>query len=218
MPHTTHSPAPLPTLRRLPGYYRFLQTLSAAGETTVSCTSIAKALHLDPTGVRKDLAFTGIIGKPRVGYSLDELQHAIESFLGWQHASEAVLVGAGDFGRALLGYEPFLERGLEIVVAFDIDPALVGGEVRGKTVLPLDQLGEIIREREIPIGIITTPAAAAQSVAETMIDAGVRAIWNFAPVALDMPDGVILEHVELAASLAVLSCKLANADRRETTT
>lgn len=215
MPHTTQSSAPLPTLRRLPGYYRFLQTLERAGETTVSCTSIAKALHLDPTGVRKDLAFTGIIGKPRVGYLLGELQQAIESFLGWQTASEAVLVGAGDFGRALLGYEPFLERGLEIVVAFDVNPALIGKTVRGKEVLPQESLGEIIREREIRIGIITTPAAAAQSIANTMVDAGIRAIWNFAPATLEVPDGVILEHVELAASLAILSSKLADADRRD---
>ena len=209
MPHTTQSPAPLPTLRRLPGYYRFLQTLEAAGETTVSCTAIAKALHLDPTGVRKDLAFTGIIGKPRVGYLLEELQRAIETFLGWTTTSEAVLVGAGDFGRALLGYKPFTERGLEIVVAFDVDPELVGNTVRGKPVLAMDALGDTIRKRDIRIGIITTPAAAAQAIADTMVEAGIRAIWNFAPATLDVPEGVILEHVELAASLAVLSSKLA---------
>ena len=209
MPHRNQMPAPQPTLRRLPGYFRFLQTLAEAGETTVSCTSIAKALHLDPTGVRKDLAFTGIIGKQRVGYSLLELRDAISSFLGWDDIREAVLVGTGDFGRALLGYELFRERGVEIVAAFDVAPDLVGQKVRGKEVLALDALGDTIRTRQIPIGIITTPAAAAQGVADTMVEAGAKAIWNFAPAVLEVPEHIILEHVELVASLAVLSSKLA---------
>ena len=150
-----------------------------------------------------------IIGKPRVGYSLLELRDAISSFLGWDDIREAVLVGTGDFGRALLGYELFRERGVEIVAAFDVAPDLVGQKVRGKEVLALDALGDTIRTRQIPIGIITTPAAAAQGVADTMVEAGAKAIWNFAPAVLEVPEHIILEHVELVASLAVLSSKLA---------
>lgn len=211
MAHNSHSPAPLPTLRRLPLYYRLLESLKGEGVMSVSCTRIADELAVDPTGVRKDLAFTGIIGKPRVGYDLIELMNAIAEFLGWSKTKEAFLIGAGDLGRALMGYGGFRERGLNIVAAFDTDPTIIGHKIHGKEVLNVEKLGDLITRMKIHIGIIVTPAKAAQSVADVMVNSGIEAIWNFAPARLEAPETVIVENVELSASLSVLSSKLTEA-------
>ena len=186
-----------------------LHEMLAAGAPYVSCSTLGRALNLDPTQVRKDIEATGIIGKPKVGYPLAALIQRIEDFLGWNNAKEAFLVGAGSLGSALLGYERFRQFGLNIVAAFDADPAKVGQRIHGKEVLPLDKLPELARQMHIHLGVIATPAAAAQGTAELMISGGIRAIWNFAPVHLRVPDFVILQSEDLYYSLASLSFKLA---------
>jgi redox-sensing transcriptional repressor len=206
---------PVPTLRRLPSYLRFLKKVQAQGRDVVSCTHIADALGLDPTQVRKDLAVTGIVGKPRVGYHLPALVEAVETLLGWNNTTDALLVGAGSLGTALMGYEGFREYGLNIVAAFDVDPEKVGAEVHGRPVLHVDQLANLASRLHAHIGIITTPAAEAQRAADLMVAGGVRGIWNFAPADLEVPDEVILESVQLPASLAVLSTRLAAALRED---
>ncbi len=198
-----------PSLRRLPGYHHFLTELQVRGARHVSCSTIGRELKLDPTQVRKDLEITGITGRPRVGYGLADLIHAIESFLGWNHAKRACLAGAGSLGHALLGYERFRQCGLDILAAFDTDPRRIGQPVAGCEVYALDALPELVRRMDIHIGIVTVPAPAAQRVADLMIEAGIRAIWNFAPVALSVPEPVIVQNEDLYNSLACLSFKIA---------
>ena len=167
------------------------------------------------TQVRKDLAVTGIVGKPKVGYSVPQLIEAIQEFLGWNNTTDAFLVGAGSLGRALLGYTGFRDYGLNIVAAFDVDPAKIGLDIHGREVLPLDKLHDLALRMHVLIGVLTVPAAAAQDVATFMVLSGIRAIWNYTPVKLEVPESVVVEDVKLVSSLAVLSSRLAEMLRAE---
>ena len=199
---------PEASLRRLPIYYRFLQQMSINGMVQVSCADLARGLGLDPTQVRKDIEMTGIVGKPRVGYALVDLVHWLENFLGWNRPKGAVLVGAGSLGSALLGYEKFRSHGMEIVAAFDIDPEKIGQRIHGREVQPLMFLPDFVRRTQTLLGVVATPAAAAQSVADLMVAGGIRAIWNFAPAHVKVPPFIILQNEDLYHSLASLSFKL----------
>ena len=199
---------PEASLRRLPVYHHLLEEFMIAGVPFVSCSVIGRALNLEPTQVRKDIEATGIIGKPKVGYPLPALVHSIEEFLGWNNTKEAILAGAGSLGSALLGYEKFRQFGINIVAAFDSDPNKIGQTIHGKEVLAMDALTDFAHRRHLHLGVITTPAASAQSVADLMVAGGIRAIWNFAPVHLRVPDLVILQNEDLYHSLASLSFKL----------
>ena len=200
---------PEPTLKRLPLYHRFLKELQPTGRESVSCTDIGADLGLDPTQVRKDLEAAGITGRPRIGYTILNLIDGIEEFLGWKKANEAFLVGAGSMGSALLGYHKFEDCGLRIIAAFDADPLKSGKTIHGKHVLPLEKLTELAQRMHVLLGIITVPAAGAQAVAEMMVAGGIRAIWNFAPLRLRMPEHIIVHNEDLYCSLASLSQKLA---------
>jgi redox-sensing transcriptional repressor len=204
---------PEPTLRRLPTYHGILKQFERQGRPVVSCTRIAEALGLDPTQVRKDLAVTGIVGKPKVGYVVADLVTAIEEFFGWHNVTDAFLAGVGSLGTALLGYDGFKQYGLNIVAAFDTDPEKIGTKVRGKQVLALTKLPDLARRMHVHLGIIAVPPDAAQEVADQMVSGGISGIWNFAPVALQVPDDIIVENERLASGLAVLSRKLAAALR-----
>ena len=199
---------PRPSLRRLPEYLQLLREFRYDGREQVSCTQLALALRQDPTQVRKDLSFTGIVGKPRVGYRVSELISAIETFLGWDSCTDAFLIGVGNLGRAVLGYRGFKDCGLNIVAAFDVDPLKVGTQLHGRPVLPPTKLVETARRLGVRIGVITVPAPAAQMVADLLVQGGVKAIWNFAPVRLHVPDEIIVENELLAAGLAVISRRL----------
>jgi redox-sensing transcriptional repressor len=199
---------PEPTLKRLPLYHRWVKQLEQQGRQSISCTDIGAELKLDPTQVRKDLESAGIGGRPRVGYSVRNVVNGIEQFLGWNLTNEAFLVGAGSLGSALLGYRKFEECGLKIVAAFDRDPSKVGAAIHAKHVLPLTKLTALAQRMHILIGIITVPPAAAQDVADLMVAGGIRAIWNFAPIRLRVPEGVIVHNEDLYVSLAALSQKL----------
>jgi redox-sensing transcriptional repressor len=206
-----HAPAgiPQPSLNRLPQYHHYLNELKLKGITTVSCSVIGLDLNLVPVQVRKDLQYTGIVGKPKTGYSVQELIASIETFLGWNNVHEAFLAGAGNLGTALLGHERFSKFGLRIVAAFDTDPEKVGQWVHGKMVLPLDKLADLTKRMSIHLGIITAPAEPAQSIADEMVAGGIQAIWNFAPVRLKVPPQIIVHNEDLYSSLASLSWKLA---------
>jgi redox-sensing transcriptional repressor len=200
---------PQPSLRRLPQYHHYLKDMEAKGISRVSCSVIGQDLGLVPVQVRKDLQYTGIIGKPKTGYSVSELILNIETFLGWNNINEAFLVGAGNLGTALLGHERFSKFGLQIVAAFDSDPAKIGQWIHERMVLPLDKLADLAQRMSIHLGIITTPADVAQSVADEMVKGGIQAIWNFAPVKLRVPEEIIVHNEDLYNSLASLSWKLA---------
>jgi redox-sensing transcriptional repressor len=199
---------PIPSVRRLPLYLRLLRELRADGHQVVSCTQISENLGQGTVQVRKDLAITGIVGRPKVGYQIPELIDAIETFLGWKNTRDAFLVGAGSMGSALLGYEGFRNSGLNIVAAFDTDPAKIGTRIHGKEVLDWNVFHDLAQRMHILIGILTVPADIAQEVTNAMILAGIRAIWNYTPATLEVPPAIVVEDVRLSSSLAALSSRL----------
>jgi len=199
---------PEPTLRRLPRYYNYLKALLNRGREVVSCTHIGKDLELDPPQIRKDLAYTGIRGLPKVGYQVEELIKSIEDFFGWNNIDEAFLVGVGNMGRALIDYKGFSRYGFKIIAAFDNDSEIVGKTFGGVEVLPLNKLTSLCQRMNVHIGVITTPDHAAQEVADMMIAGGIIGIWNFAPAEIRTPEGVIVQNENLAAGLSVLCKKL----------
>jgi redox-sensing transcriptional repressor len=210
LPDKQGMPPPIPqaSLKRLPQYHHYLMDLEAKGIRQVSCTMIGADLNCVPVQVRKDLQYTGIIGKPKTGYSVPELIQAIETFLGWNNVTEAFLVGAGNLGTALLGHERFSKFGMRIVAAFDTDPNKVGKWIHERAILPLEELDDLAKRMSIHLGIITTPAETAQAVADEMVRAGILAIWNFAPVRLKVPENIFVHNEDLYSSLASLSWKL----------
>lgn len=199
---------PEPVLRRLPRYLQVLSRLKEAGVKEVSSTRIADELSLDSTQVRKDIEFTGITGRPKTGFPLPELIHAIESFLNWDNVSDAFLAGAGSLGTALLGYPGFKNYGINIVAAFEADTSKVDGVIRDIPVFHIDRLTGLAQRMHVHIGVITVPAAAAQKVADAMVEGGIKAIWNFAPIQLRVPPGIIVENTLLQSGLSVLTRKL----------
>jgi len=199
---------PEPTLRRLPLYYRLLKQLRDGGRTGISCTMIGTELKLDPTQIRKDIEMTGTVGRPKVGYDLNELLCAIERFLGWDTTTEAFLVGAGSLGEALMGYPGFAECGLNIVAAFDVDPNKCHRVIHGKHVRHISKLPNLMRRMRVRFGIITVPASEAQHAADLLVEGGVLAIWNFAPAKIQVPERIIVTNEDLYCSLAVLSQKM----------
>lgn len=200
--------APHPTVKRIPAYLAVLKELEEAGQVTVSTTDVARRLSLNPIQVRKDLALTGIAGRPKIGYVTAELIAGIYDFLGWQNTKDAVLVGAGALGTALLGYKGFSGYGLRITAAFDAGKRLIGKNIHGRVVQPMDELESFIKETNVRIGIITVPPEAAQEVAYQFVRAGIRGIWNFSPEKLAVPDQVVVQNEDLSAGLALLSVKL----------
>ncbi len=190
-------------------YLREIKEMIARGEMNVSSAIVAEKLGLDPVLTRKDLAMAGVVGKPRCGYPAKQLEAAIIYALGWNNVTDAVLVGAGSLGQALLGYTGFQEHNLSIAIAFDNDSAKVGQVCHGATIHPMQDLISLARRLQIKLGILTVPHVAAQECADKLIAAGIVGIWNFTPVQLTVPEGVIVQNVDLAQSLAVLSHTIA---------
>lgn len=197
------------TLRRLPSYLRYLYRLDKESVPTVSSTTIANGLGLNPVQVRKDIALvSSVAGKPKTGYATKELIADLESYLGYNNTRDAVLVGVGGLGRAILGYDGFRNYGLNIAYAFDTDENVIGTEINGKTVYSADKLQSIVERFKIRLGIICVPSASAQTVADNMVKAGIKAIWCFAPVHLNLSPEIAVKSEDLAASLALLSMQL----------
>lgn len=193
----------LNTLNRLPLYLNYLKSLDPSGN--VSSTEIAKALGLNDVQVRKDLSAVSSGGRPKIGYSVTSLMSDLKDFLGYNSVHHAVLIGAGNLGRALMSYRGFSEYGLKIVAGFDTVQALIGCRVDGKPIFSLSELSSFCRENNVRIGVITTPADNAQSACDMLISAGIKAIWNFAPAHITVPDGVLVQNENMASSLALLS-------------
>jgi redox-sensing transcriptional repressor len=197
---------PKATLGRLPQYLQYLRNLSEERNAMISAAAIARGLQLGEVQVRKDLASVSGAGKPKVGYERIALIKALEECLGYDKVTNAVLVGAGKLGRALLDYEGFEEFGVKIVAGFDCNASnLQSGK---KAILPLEQLVPYCVENDIKLGVITVGQDAAQEVCDRLIENGITAIWNFAPCTLDVPAGVFLKQENLALSLAFLNNKL----------
>ena len=192
---------PKATLGRLPQYLEYLRSLPEI-RRTISATVIAKALSLGDVQVRKDLAVVSGAGKPKIGYETDKLITDIESHLGCERLTNAVLVGAGKLGRALLDYDGFEDFGVKIVAGFDCNETVL---TKGtKDILPIRDIEVYCREHDVKLGIITVGGGSAQDVCDKLVESGIKAIWNFAPVTLKVPNGVLLKQENLALSLAYL--------------
>lgn len=198
------TPIPLPTLKRLPLYYQYVAKLMRGGVQDVSCSQIARDLGLVAVQVRKDLQVTGAVGRPKTGYPVRQLQRALASTLGYDNKTEMFLVGAGSLGRALMGYRRFQDYNIGIAAAFDRNEALVGTEVDEKPILPLSKFASLCSRMHVRFGVICVPAEEAQGIADLMVSSGIEAIWNFAPVNLQVPDTVIVHNENLTASLSIL--------------
>jgi redox-sensing transcriptional repressor len=194
-------------LKRLPGYVAYLRSLPGDSSPYISATALANALGMGEVQVRKDLAMVSDGGRPKIGYLRESLIDDIEQFLGYDNTTDAVLIGAGKLGQALLGYDGFESYGLNILAAFDADPQTNATE-DGKPIYHISQLENFCRANKVLMGIITVPKAHAQAVCDRLIACGIKAIWNFAPVHLEVPDNILVQSENMATSLAVLSMHL----------
>lgn len=199
---------PEPTLRRLPWYLAYLKSLKKQGESHVSSTNIAKVINVTSTQIAKDLSHLNISGKTRVGYDVNKLVDVLENFLGFNTKRTSVLFGVGSLGAALLSDFGLEQFGLKIHAGFDINPSLINTEIHGIPVYDLTSFCEINRTLQAEIGILTVPPEYAQQVAEKMIAGGIKAIWNFTPFRIRVPDNVVLQNTSVYAHLAVMYNRL----------
>ena len=192
------------TVSRMPAYLRYLKGEVGKGVEYVSSAAIAKDMGLSAVCVRKDLALVSSRpGKPRFGFEVRLLIEDIEKFLGYHRWTNAVIVGAGGLGRAILSYEGFDNYGIHVIAAFDNSPAKVGA-VGGKPIYPMERLGDVVKRSDVKVCILTVPRSAAQEACDQVISAGINAILSFAPVHLRVPEGVKIKYEDLAVSLAEL--------------
>ena len=194
-------------LKRLPSYVAYLRTLSDSASPYISATALANALGMGEVQVRKDLAMVSDGGRPKIGYLRESLIEDIEQFLGYDNTTDAVLIGAGKLGQALLGYNGFDAYGLNILAAFDAKPTADATE-DGKPIYPMEQLESFCRANKVLMGIITVPTVYAQEVCDQLIACGIKAVWNFAPTHLEVPGNILVQNENMATSLAVLSMHL----------
>ena len=193
-------------LQRMPYYLQYLKQLQSSGVAVIAAPAIAEAMGLHEVQVRKDFAAVSTTrGKPKAGFVVAELVENMETLLGYHNVNDAVLVGAGSLGRALLSYQEFDTCGMHIVAAFDRDEGIIGSQINGKKVLAIDALPELCRRLGVHIGIITVPANQAQAVCDLLVSGGILAIWNFAPTHLLAPREILIRNENMASSLAVLS-------------
>lgn len=194
-------------LKRLPGYLSYLKGLPENAPPYISATSLAGALGMGEVQVRKDLAMVSDGGRPKLGYLRTGLVDDIEQFLGYDNTTDAVLIGAGKLGQALMDYVGFDAYGLNILAAFDICPPEDQSGIR-KPIYPITQLEDFCKSHKVLMGIITVPQKSAQEVCNLLIANGIKAIWNFAPVHLEVPEHILVQYENMATSLAVLSMHL----------
>lgn len=188
------------SLKRLPRYLRVLKEKQKQEVEFISSTAIANELMLNPIQVRKDLAFVSVTdGKPGVGFEVKELIKNLEDFLGLRNSVNAIIIGAGRLGHALLNYNGF-ENNINILAAFDFDKT----KCDNKNVFYINKMGKVIEKENVDIGIIAVPRAEAQKVCDELIEFGIKAIWNFAPANIKVPDNVVLKNEDLSASLSIL--------------
>lgn len=204
-PPVTERPIPEATVGRLPIYLRALVEIAEGGATMVSSGALAEATAVNSAKVRKDLSHLGSYGTRGVGYDVAYLIHQIRRELGLTQHWPIVIAGIGNLGHALANYKGFAERGFRIAALVDNDPAKVGEPVGDLRIRSLEDLPAIVREHDALIGVISTPASAAQQVGDAMVDAGIRSILNFAPAALAVPEGVSMRKVDVAVELQILT-------------
>lgn len=198
---------PQTTIARLPVYLRSLVLLANKGEQIVSSEGLAQIAGTNAAQLRKDLSYLGEFGTRGVGYEVDQLVNEVSKWLGLLRDRTVIIVGLGRLGGALVGYQGFSQKGFKVVGAFDRDPAIIGNKVDGLLVHNINEINDFAHNLPggVDIGIIATQAPSAQGVANRMVDAGVRAVINFAPITIDVPEGVVLRQVDLSVELQILS-------------
>ena len=199
---------PEPTLCRLPWYLSTVKLMKENGEDNVSSTSISKQINVDASQVAKDLSYVKIAGRTRVGYKIDTLIEGLEDFLGFTRIHKAYLFGVGNLGGALLQDSGLSQFGLEIVGAFDINPNLVGTEINGIPVYHTDEFEKVMSADRVNIGMLTVPINIAQEITDRMVAGGIKAVWNFTPFRIRVPEDIVVQNTSLYAHLAVMFNRL----------
>ena len=199
---------PEPTLRRLPWYLAYVSTLRAANVEYVSTTRISEALDVDTSQIAKDLSFLGIRGKTRIGYLVETLEKTLRDFLGFDQRHNAIMMGAGSLGGALIADSGLQRYGLNIVAGVDVKPELIGSSINGVEIFSPDQIPALIQRFNARIGIIAVPFESAQAASDALADAGIKAIWNFTPSRIRVPEGVVIANTSIYSHLAVMYNRL----------
>lgn len=199
---------PEPTLRRLPWYLSNIKLMKEKGEQYVSSTQISKEINIDASQIAKDLSYVDISGRTRVGYNIDALIEVLESFLGFTNMHKAFLFGVGSLGGALLRDSGLQHFGLEIVAAFDVNPELVGKDLDGIPIFHSDDFEAKMKEFDVNIGVLTVPINIAQEITNKMVDGGIKAVWNFTPFRIRVPENIVVQNTSLYAHLAVMFNRL----------
>lgn len=199
---------PEPTLRRLPWYLFNVKLMKERGETHVSSTQISKQINIDASQIAKDLSFVKISGRTRVGYEIDALIRVLEDFLGFSSLHEAYLFGVGSLGAALLFDSGLVHFGLKIVGAFDVKPELVGTSINGIPIYHTNDFEQVIKNSTARIGVLTVPINIAQDITDMMVQGGIKAIWNFTPFRIRVPENIVVQNTSLYAQLAVMFNRL----------
>ena len=190
---------PEPTLRRLPWYLSNIKLMKEKGEQYVSSTQISKEINIDASQIAKDLSYVNISGRTRVGYNIDALIEVLESFLGFTNMHKAFLFGVGSLGAALLRDSGLHHFGLEIVAAFDVNPELVGKDLNGIPIFHSDDFEAKMKEYDVNIGVLTVPINIAQEITDKMVDGGIKAVWNFTPFRIRVPENIVVQNTSLYA-------------------
>ena len=199
---------PEPTLGRLPWYLSNIKLMKEKGEQYVSSTQISKEINIDASQIAKDLSYVNISGRTRVGYNIDALIEVLESFLGFTNMHKAFLFGVGSLGAALLRDSGLHHFGLEIVAAFDVNPELVGKDLNGIPIFHSDDFEAKMKEYDVNIGVLTVPINIAQEITDKMVDGGIKAVWNFTPFRIRVPENIVVQNTSLYAHLAVMFNRL----------
>ncbi|NLI61010.1 MAG: redox-sensing transcriptional repressor Rex [Clostridiales bacterium] len=195
-------------IRRLPKYYRYLKDMQKSGVERISSKELSKKMGLTASQIRQDFNCFGGFGQQGYGYHVSELCDEIRKILGLDKEYNVIIAGAGNLGQALANYVGFEKEGFNIRAMFDVNPRLVGLSIRGVQILDIDSMGDYIVNNEIQVGIVCVPKAKAQEVTDEMVKRGIKSIWNFAPVDVEIPENVAVENVHLSDTLYTLSYKM----------
>jgi len=192
----------------MPWYLAYVSLLKSQGVSYISSTAIAKEINVDASQIAKDLSVLRIKGKTRIGYQVDELEAALAGFLGFTASHKAVMMGVGSLGAALIADRGLQRFGLDVVAGFDIDPSIIGNTIKGVPVFAVSELHARRRAYNAEVGIIAVPVDHAQEAADMLVDAGVKALWNFTPFRISVTPGVVIENTSIYADLAVIYNRL----------
>lgn len=195
-------------IRRLPRYYRYLTDLLADGKTRISSKELSRKMHVTASQIRQDFNCFGGFGQQGYGYNIEYLHNSIAEILGIKNGRTMIIVGVGNLGRAVSGYAAFAKRGFRITGLFDMKKELVGTQINGLTVMHTEIIEEFVKKHNTEIAVLAIPHSEAQKMADKLVNAGIKGIWNFSHAELNVPNNVALENVHLSDSLMTLSCKI----------